>query len=74
MFFVESILPCWRGEVQLVTGEVWFACICDCSGAESFNCVFNLAGMLQKFQVPSTCNTCCAFQKHKNSENQKQPS
>ena len=37
-------------------GEVWFACICDHSGAESCNCVFNLAGLLQKFQVPSICN------------------
>ena len=37
-------------------GEVWFACICDRSGAESCNCVFNLAGLLQKFQVPSICN------------------
>ena len=41
--------------VQL--GEVWFACICDRSGAKSCNCVFNLAGLLQKFQVPSICNT-----------------
>ena len=37
-------------------GEVRFACICDRSGAESCNCVFNLAGQLQKFQVPSICN------------------
>ena len=55
-------------------GEVWFACICDQSGAESFNCVFNLPGLFQKFQVPSICNIYCTFQKHKNNENQKPPS
>ena len=55
-------------------GEVWFACICDQSGVESFNCVFNLPGLLQKFQVPSICNIYCTFQKHKNNENQKPPS
>ena len=49
-------------------GEARFPCFCDCSGAESFNCVFNLAGLLQKFQV------YCTFQKQNNSENQKPPS
>ena len=44
-------------------GEVWFACFYDCSGGESFNCVFNLAGLLQKFQVSSIMRYLLRFSK-----------
>ena len=65
MFFVESILHCWMGVPFYIAqlGEVWFACFCDCSGAESFKCVFNLAGLLQKFQVSSIMRYLLRFSK-----------